>query len=171
MKQSRAGFSLIELVAAMATGVVVVALGALTIVGALRGAQRHREHWVNTRGVDRLAEQFRADVRNATQIDPAQAPVLCAFRAGDVEMQYSLVEGGIRRTESSTGRTIRVERYRVSQPIAIDFPNAESKIVRLRFARQPNATEQFVAGRPLEVEAVLGRDRRWVADSKQAEAP
>ena len=140
----------------------------------------------DNQSIDRLAEQFRDDVRNATAVQPAvnvKAPAMqiAAQKVLTLEMpnsrsvEYSQNAGSLLRTESTnkkiTGRdefalgdgvTARIELQPANHP-------AEAALVLERASAGPNDSSPIRVGSKLRVAAPIGWDRRFasLADKSQ----
>lgn len=166
------GYSLVELVTALAVGSVLVAV-AVGLLHALFRVQRDGlQQACQALVLDRLAGQFRQDIHAATRAAAVGPAARAAGKPldpwelqmpGDRRVQYRTEQGGLVRLERQAGRLLSQERFQLPEgtKAEISLPQQPGAgLARLRIAR----ADAPWAGRgpPLLVaEAVLGLDYRF----------
>ena len=73
-RPGRRGFSLVEMLAAMSTGIILLGLATALIASLMKLDRAGRARLVEESRLDRLAHAFRADVRAATGVSPGAGP-------------------------------------------------------------------------------------------------
>lgn len=117
----RRGMSLAETLVAMMVGSIIAGIGVTLIGSLLRTEHVGRRHLSETRALDRLAEQFAADVHAATQVDvrlditdpKAPAPLVSFTAATGERIDYRQQERALLRRESRDGTVVRQDAYRL----------------------------------------------------------
>ncbi len=163
----RRGVSLIEMLVAIEFGAVVLSLavGLLYTLFQVQGGSRQRLAAGQT--VDRLAEQFRRDVRAAANVTPAQGDAKAALTlavASDRSIEYRLKDNVVLRTEQAGQRVSRREEYRLPPGGEVRWETAPDRkpLVSLLIS----AAFQAGKDRPiktLKIDAALGADSRYTS--------
>jgi prepilin-type N-terminal cleavage/methylation domain-containing protein len=115
---SRRGFTLIEAIAAITVGSVMLGIGVGILHLLMRAEETGRERVHNAQVFNRLAEQFRSDVGAAVRQIPTQGdrPMQWRFAmAGDRTVTYQALPGEVRRDERSADKLVRQESYALPQ--------------------------------------------------------
>jgi prepilin-type N-terminal cleavage/methylation domain-containing protein len=164
----RRGFTLIEMLAALTIGSVVLGISVSMLALLLRVERLGREH-VQQDGVTvRLAEQFRDDAHAALPPAPTDARNKGPWRfvlASDRTVTYRALPEAVDREEAVAGKRVRYESYTLPAGwaarvlVAADGkPPLASLIVTS--TETPRRTDGEV-----RIDAVLGRDQRFTTTS------
>jgi prepilin-type N-terminal cleavage/methylation domain-containing protein len=160
----RRGFTLIEMLAAITIGSVVLGIGIGILHVLLRAEETGRERVHQAQVLTHLAEQFRSDVGAAVRQMPAQddRPKQWQFvLANDCTVTYRALPGEVRRDERTADKLVRQETYALPEGYTAAIRverDAKPAIVSLVIAREPTP---LAAGREMRVAAVLGKDHRF----------
>jgi len=161
----RRGISLIEMIAVMGVGAVMMGVAVTLLYGLLRAEGSGREHVRQSSVLGRLADQFRRDVHAAKAVAVAAdgegrqfelAPgrtVIYRFQPGTLTRTEQVVDAAPERRESyalppGTTATIQIP------------ANTQPAIVSLMIMPVAEASGQ-PAGRSIQIDAVLARDHRF----------
>ena len=161
---SRRGFTLIEMLAAITVGSVMLGIGVGILHVLLRAEGTGRERVHQTQVLSRLAEQFRSDVGAAVRQIPAQGdrPKQWQFALADNRtVTYRALPGEVRRDERTADKLVRQESYALPEGYtAVISVEREAKpaVASLVIAREPTP---LAAGREMRVAARLGKDHRF----------
>ena len=116
MTQRRTGFTLIEMLAAMAVASVLMTLATLTIALLIRSERTGGESLVAAQAGQRFERRFRNDVHTATAatVDTKTPgrPLLTLTAEKQPTITWTQVEGGLRRTVAS--QPSHVDTFRLS---------------------------------------------------------
>ena len=174
MNRSR-GYTLIEVLAVIAAGAVVMAIAVGLLHLLIRLDRDSREEVSRQATLHRLADQFRRDVRAAGQFaavdapDGADAPSGWQFALeADRAVRYAAEEGELVRTERAADDVVGQESYALPADSTVSIEavgEAAPGIVRLRIApdgiRPPAATWRGTC-----VDAELAKDRRFLEEQE-----
>jgi len=160
----RRGISLIEMIAVMGVGAVMMGIAVTLLYGLLRAEGSGREHLRHSSVLGRLADQFRRDVHAAKTVAAAADGEGRQFElAPGRTVTYRLESGTLTRTEQVDGTVERRESYALppGTTATIEIPtNTQPAIVSLRITPVAEASGA-VGGRAIRVNAVLARDHRF----------
>lgn len=166
MNRRRRGYVILELLLVISSLVVVLGLCVGLIHSLLRLDRVARDHLAETTARDRLARQFRRDVRAASRSSlkagAAPAPKLELTGPGGRIVEYAPGDGRVIRSERDGDRQVGREDYRLPSRPVTGFRSLEedgAPFVVLSLRRKADAS---TAGRAREAEyqAMLGRDAR-----------
>ncbi|MBL9123192.1 MAG: prepilin-type N-terminal cleavage/methylation domain-containing protein, partial [Planctomycetaceae bacterium] len=120
-RRQAAGYTLIEMLVTIALGSIITGLSATLLVGLLRTEKAGRQHAVESRTLERLGRQCRADAHRASVSDlpprvggPAVTRPICSLSdpAAGVQIDYEQRSREVVRRELREGRLVRHEVYR-----------------------------------------------------------
>ncbi|MFC1596813.1 type II secretion system protein J [Planctomycetota bacterium] len=171
----RRGYTLIEIVAVIGAGTVVMAVAAGLLLMLVRLERDSRVEVAERAAVNRLAEQFRRDVRAADRFAPAEAPegentsfAWQLLSEADRVVEYRAEPKAMVRTERADGEVVRRQSYRLPAlaAVAVDLVgDAAPGIVRLRIT--PGGDRPPISiGQGLDIDAELAKDRRFVEQNQ-----
>jgi hypothetical protein len=174
LRQSRRGYSLIEMVAIIAVTSMLMSIVATTLVTMLRlgHASGERVAWQAT--WHRLMNDFRDDAHAATSASSA-GPVRFLYGV-DGAVVYRATERAIEREEFRGGGPPATESYALPEAYAAKLSLEEgtsSQMAVIALARTADSTEApiAVATQPLVITALVGRDWRLTALVAGEESP
>jgi len=160
----RRGISLIEMIAVIGVGAVMMGLAVTLLYGLLRAEGSGREHVRQSSVLGRLADQFRRDVHAANTVAGVSDDQRWQFElAPGRTVTYRFQPGTLTRTEQVDAAPERRESYalRSGTTATIRIPaNTQPAIVSLRIEPAAEASGQ-PAGRTIQIDAVLARDHRF----------
>jgi hypothetical protein len=181
---SRRGISLVEMLIVMTGCSTILTLSGVLLNRAMQAQLQTRDYFDGERTALRLADQWRRDVHATrdARTDPADLPegVFLRLELPDGQtVDYRRTDAGILRTVAGDGAVATREQYRFA-PIGEIAVNELASPRRLRLtiaapyekARGSDSPAALSHQSPisLQVEAVLGRDRRLaVGDSGDQE--
>jgi prepilin-type N-terminal cleavage/methylation domain-containing protein len=165
MNRRSAGYTLIEVIATIALTSSLLALLAGWLTVSLRNQRLAAEHLERVNAQDRLARQFRQDVRAARRVLALETPLVPQQR-----LRLDLGEGRsvaylartrvLERIESASSGTLHHDQYAVSPQVRVEVDEQPpSRRVSLLIPQHPSTTSADSA--ELCIEAVLGSDRRF----------
>jgi prepilin-type N-terminal cleavage/methylation domain-containing protein len=161
----RRGYALIEMVVTMTVLAALLGLCVGTIHLLMRLDRAGREAGDEAADVFRLARDFRADARAATDAEPP-APSSERFAMalpGGRAVEYTVRPDDLMRTVRKGDRVVAREMYRrrprSSVAFAVDRPSGSPPFVVLRVGRPPEGQPDGPA-RVQEIEAEFGKDHR-----------
>jgi prepilin-type N-terminal cleavage/methylation domain-containing protein len=157
---TRRGWTLIEVVAAIAVGSVIMGLGIALLHLLLRLDRETREDLRARAALARLAEQFRDDAHGAVgpaSTPPHPGPWRFPLR-GDRVAEYVQEADGLTRVERAGNEDQRRESYRLPAGTAVSVEVEESKSGRMAVLRiVPGDKEpREPAAYSVRIEAALG---------------
>lgn len=160
----RPGVTLIELVAVLGIGAVMMGVTVTLLYGLLRADCSGRDHLRQSIGLGRLADQFRRDVHAAkTSRDVTDGDGRQFELAADRTVTYRLQSGGLTRSEQVGEATVRRESFALPPGATASIQmaaDAQPAIVSLMITPVAKAPEP--AGGPvIRIDAVLARDHRF----------
>jgi prepilin-type N-terminal cleavage/methylation domain-containing protein len=177
---SRRGFTLIEAIAAITVGSVMLGIGVGILHLLMRAEETGRERVHKAQVFNRLAEQFRSDVGAAVRQIPTQGdrPKQWQFAmADDRTVTYRALPGEVRRDERTGSKLVRQESYALPQgysavvlvaqpPPAVTGDAAQPRaavphacaVATLVIAREPTP---LAVGREMRIDVRLGKDHRF----------
>ena len=162
---SRRGFTLIEMLAAITVGSVMLGIGVGILHLLLRAEGTGRERVHKTQVLTHLAEQFRNDMGAAVKQTLAQSdrPKQWQFALADNRtVTYRALPGEVRRDERTADKLVRQESYTLPEGYAAAIKvfeyQAKPAEVNLVIARDPTP---LAAGREMRIIAQLGKDHRF----------
>lgn len=156
------GYSLIETVAVLTVGSVIVGIGVGMLHLLLRTERTGRDRVPQSRMVARLAQQFRSDVNAAVRQVPATKQGPWQFVMADRRLvTYRILAGEVRWDERQGDKVVRQESYVLpSGRSATIVPQAPATPAVLSLVLTDNGPPG-TAGREMLVTAVLGKDQRF----------
>ena len=156
----RRGYSLIELLLVMWAGMVLLGLSVFLLQVLLRIDGAARDQAAQLRARSRLLVQLRDDVHQAvgiTDLDSARPAIELELpNAGRVE--YGAIPGGIRRTESTAGKTQERDEFVVGKGTEVRFEVIEEHGARLVRTTLKRSDERVRPGLLLVSDARLSAD-------------
>jgi type II secretory pathway pseudopilin PulG len=170
----RRGISLIEMIAVMGVGAVMMGVAVTLLYGLLRAEGSGREHLRQSSVLGRLADQFRRDVHAANTVGGvSDGDDKVRGVSDDQRWQFELAPGRtviyrfqpgtLTRTEQVDAAPQRRESYALppGTTATIRIPaDTQPAIVSLRIEPAAEASGQ-PAGRSIQIDAVLARDHRF----------
>jgi prepilin-type N-terminal cleavage/methylation domain-containing protein len=171
-RASRRGYSLIEMIVVISGLAVLLGLCAVTIqllMCVSADAQARRSH---AAALGRLAEQFREDVHGCDDAEARPAGGLRLTRRPRVVIDYQTREGRVDRIESVDGQVSQHESFTLGRHSSMALERRDVGLRRfLALVVNPNArTGRPDPARPMEILALVGRDRPESAPSKRGQA-
>jgi prepilin-type N-terminal cleavage/methylation domain-containing protein len=173
--KGRRGYSLIEVVAVLGVGAVVMGVAAGLLLMLIRLERESRVEVAERAAVNRLAEQFRRDVRAADRFTPAEASegedtsFACQLLSeADRAVEYRADPRALVRTERAGGEVVRRESYRLPALAAVSVDlvgDAAPGILRLRITPGGDRPPSSI-GQGLDIDAELAKDRRFVEQNQ-----
>ncbi|MHB1036496.1 MAG: PulJ/GspJ family protein [Pirellulales bacterium] len=165
----RRGVSLIEMLVAIEVGTVVLGLAVGLLYLLFQVQTNSRERLAAGHSVDRLAEQFRQDVRAATGLMPAgegtdpQSRLAFALPL-DRSVEYRLTGNVALRTEQAGQKVLRRETFALLPGDTIHWETRPERkeLVSLIIASAGQA-EKNRPTRSLKIDAALGADGRYAS--------
>jgi type II secretory pathway pseudopilin PulG len=163
-RRRSAGYTLIELVATIGLTSAVLTLLAAWLTTTVHNHRRAAEHLQQISSQDRLASQFRQDVRAAREalaIDrPLEPDVRLRLDLGDAkEVTYVALARMVERVERIGDEVVHREQYAVSpKDVHVEVNETQPPALALVIA-QSSSAEGGTAD--LRIEANLGSDRRF----------
>ena len=162
----RRGYSLVEVIVVMATASVLLGLTVTLLYTLFRAERGGRDQVRHYTALGRLAEQFRRDVHAATAADAIE----------NQEWEFSLSDNRTVTYRMEPGRVIRLEQAGEASPRRESFAlppgmtaaveidtDAEPTFARLVIVPAPAGPER-PRGRPMQIDAMLGRDHRFIQE-------
>ncbi len=170
---NRRGFTLIEVLVAIAVTAVLLGVAVGLLHAVFYGQQAAHERLRERMTMDRLARQFREDVHAAAGLADAEVAALDQRKlpgwrlqpAGGPTIEYWVAGGALVRAEREGGKTTAHDEFALPAGAKVEIRlDAAGKpaLARLRIAPGDEASAG-VAPPVLVVEGVLGWDRRFVA--------
>ncbi|NQT11818.1 MAG: prepilin-type N-terminal cleavage/methylation domain-containing protein [Planctomycetes bacterium] len=171
----RRGYTLIEMVAVLSVGTVVMGVAVGLMLMLLRVERDSRMEVAERGAVNRLADQFRRDVRAADRLTPTESPEgedapfawQLSVEAGRV-VEYRAEPGALVRAERADEKVLGRESYRLPAlaTVSIDLVGEKAPgIVRLRITPGGDRPPSSI-GQGLAIDAALARDRRFVKQNQ-----
>lgn len=167
----RRGYTLIEMVAVLSVGTVVMGVAVGLMLMLLRVERDSRMEVAERAAVNRLADQFRRDVRAADGLTPEGEDASLAWQlsleAGRV-VEYRSEPGALLRAERADEKVLGRESYRLPAlaTVSINLVGEEAPgIVRLRITPGGDRPPSSI-GQGLAIDAALARDRRFVEQNQ-----
>ena len=146
----RHGFTLVELTTVMATTAIVMGITVVLLVQLFDFQQNNNEYAERTRTVDRLAADFREDVRTYGKPEiPSDGNTLIRWTTEAVTIDYTTQAGefpgqlNVIRTMYKDGQKDRYETYRLPDRTALCFAdgkNDDAGLVALSLWTVPQGT-------------------------------
>jgi hypothetical protein len=178
MKQ-RTAYALIELLAVIATGAVMLAVATGTIYTLFEAEEASRDQLRHALTTSRLADQFRRDVHAATKMSPAAPSVDTPQPPGSIftlsdqrSIEYLPQGPSMLRVERLQGKTVSRESFDLGRHWLASIerrPEGVNTLIGLRMeTRDRPSPEPF--SRTLLVEAVLAMDHRHAQPIQPDEA-
>jgi type II secretory pathway pseudopilin PulG len=160
----RRGISLIEMIAVMGIGAVMMGVAVTLLYTLLRTEGSGREHVRQSSVLGRLADQFRRDVHAAKTVAAAPDGEGRQFElAPGQTVTYRFQRGTLTRTEQVDGTPQRRESYAL--------PPGTTATIRIPADTQPALVSLMITpvaeasgpagGRAIHIDAVLARDHRF----------
>ena len=162
----RRGYSLVEMVVVIATASVLLGLTVTLLYTLLRVERDGRDQIRHYTTLGRLAAQFRRDAHAAT----------AASAIDNRQWKFTLSDNRAVTYRMEPGRLIRLEQAGEASPNRESFAlppgmtaaveidtDAEPTFVGLVMVPTPEGSERR-RGRPIRIDAVLGRDHRFVKE-------
>jgi prepilin-type N-terminal cleavage/methylation domain-containing protein len=162
----RRGFSLIEMLVVITIGATLSGIAVLMLHALLRSHNTGREHLEYARTINRLAEQFRADVHAMQQAMPAGDEMvfeLSPLPANDTIIRYKCLERRIDRSELQGGQIVSQDSFMLPLDMAASIKTElqqDVSIARIAISPKDNISPKLYRAAPIRIEAVLGRDSR-----------
>ncbi len=158
----RRGFSLIEMLAVLAVGSVLMAVAAGLLHTLMAIQQSGYHQFKDRRALDRLARQFREDVHAATAIEPQadgkNSPGWKLPLGTNLSVEYRVAPDGVHRIELEAKRTVRRELYELAEGSHVDMSlGGDKRLATLRvIARQPAESQAAAAAGASKQSAAQG---------------
>lgn len=130
MKESRGGYTLIEVLVVISINSILMAV-ALTLLGLLLKSERHgKRHYEQTRAVLRLANDLRDAAANADQAESDVGEAVLRLRLpGEHAVEFTRDEDRIRRVERQGAAVVRREAYHIDGLSGARFLVAADKLI------------------------------------------
>ncbi len=162
----RRAFTLIEMVAVIAVSSAVMGVGVVMLIALLKSEGSSRRHLDYCKSLNRLDEQFRADVHAAAaaRLDasgddlelapPAPSKTLIRYRCQPKEITREEIEGG---------KTLRRETYALPEEVKSSLEEqTEGSVTTVIMRVEPKPVEGSKIRYPAtRIEAVLAKDLRF----------
>lgn len=170
MRGNRPGYVIVELMLAMSSLLIIFGICVLLMHGLLRLDRVSRAHLAEATGRDRIARQFRIDVRSASAAKPGQedatpADHLELNRPDGRIIEYRVVKGQVVRDEHDKGgRTYSHEAYRLPSRERPRFQARQENqgwFIRLDWPAKPGAVLERRRSPDPGSEALLSKDLRF----------
>ena len=161
----RRGFSLLEMLVAVTVGSVLMGIGVAILTLLLRLDRTGREHAHRAVVLGRLAEQFRDDVHAALRPMPAGTDHRAPWRLDlgpDRTVSYRITPESVERDETAPGKPVRHESYPLPEGCAARVSLSADRTAQVASLIVAPAGTPSPTSHQLRVDAVLGRDRRFV---------
>jgi type II secretory pathway pseudopilin PulG len=160
----RRGISLVELLAVIGAGAIIVGLLAGTIRSFALAERASQDHLREREVLAHLSNSFRRQVRAAISADAlAEHREIKLLLPGDRSVSMQANSNQVTEIEHEAGRVVRQQSYRLatgSEPRFEIQSDAENIRVIMTLIRQA-ARDSDGPSREFRVEATLGRDRRF----------
>jgi len=168
----RKGFSLVEVMVAMAVGSVLMAIVVGLLYTLMETDRTSREHLRLRIAAARLADQFRRDVHAGVRLsgqgavaeDGAEAPAAWELELPpDRVVEYRLEEDSLLRTERAGGEVVRREWFKLPPHAVVSIRLSGEQgqpIATLRIAPDVKLPEA-PAWRPVRIDAAFATDHRF----------
>ena len=167
-RSSRRGMTtLVETLVAISIGSMAFILASVVLARMMRGDTEAREHAGQTMVLTRLADQFRTDVhagQEAKVTDDGAGLEVMLPESGAVS--YRSEQGRILRTQ--TGPATRHETYRLRDLKKCEFAIDGNAPPLATLALESKTGEPKGSADKVRIAAAVGRDRRFLAESKVA---
>jgi len=165
----RRAFTLIEMIVAISVSAALMGIAISLLLVLFRAEQNGRTHIGQAETLQRLADQFRRDVHAAAHVTvDGKDPQRWQFDLpGDRIVRYTTDAGGISREEQMLSENVRMEPYLLPKDstVAIEVDWAASPPVVSLMIKPSDASLR--PGREFRIDAVLGRDFRFIAQRKE----
>jgi prepilin-type N-terminal cleavage/methylation domain-containing protein len=165
----RRAFTLIEMIVVITVGAALMGIAVSLLLVLFRTERIGRAHGGESGSIQQLADQFRRDVHAAADVTVHDKDrQRCQFAlTPDCSVQYTMAPDGISREEQLLSRNMRRELYALPKDttLAVDVDRAASPAVVTMTIQPKDASRR--PGNVLRVEAVLGRDLRFIAQRKE----
>ena len=166
----RRGITLVELMAAMTTLTIILAVCAALMTMLMRLDGSGRDHVANEATLARLARAFRADVREADRVEPLAAGKpsngLSLADGASHSVEYAIVKGAVVRREWWDDVVVAQERFTLPASASPRFerlPGDGPAILALVLDRRSAKAVGEAATHPYRIEAASGAARRFSA--------
>lgn len=137
-KRRRLGFTLLEMVAAIAIGAMVLAIITIVVARMMRMEQKTRSQVMQLDSVSRLANQFRDDVHAADDVmiaDKNPALTLTIDEPEKAKIEYKVDGRILNRLEERAGQVVGREGFRLPVEAKVAWTTEEvgdARFVRMR---------------------------------------
>ncbi|MCU0879224.1 MAG: hypothetical protein MUF06_15680 [Pirellulaceae bacterium] len=154
----RTGKSLVEMLVLMLILNVIVALSAMTLIGAMRAERQVRRGTVQHRALAQLSSRFRSDAHRAASCRVAET---CEFTIpGGQSIRYTHAAPRMTREIRRGDEVVHRDSYLLGDAVLVSFEMPESaggSLVRLRVVERPESARPLLAStRPAVIEAGIG---------------
>ena len=162
LDRHRLGFSLLELMIAMAFSVTIMGVLSALVTKVIASNSTAGERLNDLTTLGQLSRQFRRDVHNATHavVSPKEVtPASLSLTLDDHNrIEYAIHDGVLRRTQSSAGRNDRWDEYPLHASRVLGWKASDdSREVTLAVGRLIGTTDESTQfGRTFEVVSQLG---------------
>jgi prepilin-type N-terminal cleavage/methylation domain-containing protein len=158
----RRGYTLVEMVAVLTVGSVILGIGVGMLHLLLRTERTGRQRVPQSRVVARLAQQFRSDVNAAERQMSSSKPAEWQFALSDHRLVvYRMVPGGVEWSERQDGKLLRQESYLLPRGWSAAITGPGRATPALLSLVITDKADPYAPGRELLVTAVLGKDQRF----------
>jgi type II secretory pathway component PulJ len=161
----RRGISLIEMIAVITVGAVLMGVAMSLLVMLLKVERTGRAHVEQSAAVYALADQFRRDVRAADRAAAGEskgaAEIVGLYQGKTRVVRYESAGGDIQRVEKADGKMVRRESYALPSEwsATVDVESkARPEVVRMTLGPKEASMR---ATREVRIEAALGQDHRF----------
>jgi prepilin-type N-terminal cleavage/methylation domain-containing protein len=168
----RRGFTLIEIIVAIAVATVVLAAAVALLHALLRADAAHRDAMQRSAAVDRLTQQFRDDVHAAVRVAGA-SPDWQFDLPGGRSVAYQMTADGIVRIEKAGQAVAGRESFSLPAGAVARIETAMrggATLVRLTVVPAAGDDAQSVSAAPYRIDAVMAADHRFARDASLQES-
>lgn len=168
----RAGKTLVEMLVLMLILNVIVALGATTLIGAMRAEQQVRRGSVQQRALAQLSRSFRRDAHRALACEVSEE---CEFTLpGGQSIHYRQAAPRIAREIRRGGEVVHRDTFLLGDAALVTFempPSEGGRLVRLRVAERAGSARPLLAStRPAVIEAGIATGNRAAGETSRRAA-
>jgi prepilin-type N-terminal cleavage/methylation domain-containing protein len=162
--KTRRAFTLIEMVAVLAIGGLLSGIAVFMLISLLKSHNTGREYMAYCRTINRLAEQFRADVHAAqkTSSDNDGAIFDLPSDSANIKIRYQCLPDRIDRSELQGEKMVRLESYILPPDMEVSIkiqPDKGAELACLSISAKQQKEKLYFSA-PVRIEAVLGLNSR-----------
>ena len=167
-RKPQRGYSLVEMLAVMATMTLVLGLCVALLEMILKLHSSGMQHIENEAAIARMARVFRNDVRSATEVTRCaigkNSTTLGLSIGGESVIEYQVIKDSLLRSEWREDELVGQEQFRLPKTSSARFEHRESgglDRVALVLERRGKTGQGEARSRPFQVEATRGANFRF----------